>query len=340
LLKQKGFHVIEAATGRECLAMIDRHKPSVVLLDVNLPDMSGFDVCRRIRSDPQTAAITILHISASSVMAQHQAHGLDSGADGYIVEPVEPAVLIATVNAFLRARHAEEALRKSAEELRWFSYRVGHDLDEPLRTITAYAQLLKIRLRRDEDPETATLLDFIAGGALRIRSFMDSLLQYLRASHEETESGPVDTEAVLSRVVANLASAIADSGAVVTHDALPTIQADQRLEHVFQNLLSNAIKYRRLGVIPTVHVSAILKTPEWVFSVRDNGVGIEPQFAEGIFEIFRRLHGRDIAGHGIGLALAKRVVEAQAGRMWVESEPGTGSTFYFTVPVRTTDVPC
>src|ERR1700722_6741538 len=133
LLKQAGYPVIEAGSGGETMEMVQQNRPALILLDVNLPDMTGFEVCKRLRGNPQTAATTILHISASSILTQHQVSGLESGADGYLVEPVEPAVLLATVHAFLRARRAEEEMRKSNEELRWLAYRVGHALNEPLR---------------------------------------------------------------------------------------------------------------------------------------------------------------------------------------------------------------
>jgi len=177
LLQQTGYRVIEAGSGRETLELVLLHKPVLVLLDVNLPDMTGFEVCRRLRSDPQTETLTILHISASSVLTQHQVTGLESGADGYLVEPVEPAVLLATVNAFLRARRAEDEMRKSNEELRWFAYRVGHDLNEPLRTITAYAQLLKNRLGANQQADTSKPLDFIVEGTAKMRFFIEGLLQ-------------------------------------------------------------------------------------------------------------------------------------------------------------------
>ena len=161
LLKQAGYRVLEAGSGREVFELLEQKKPDLILLDVNLPDINGFEICRQLRSNPRTAATVILHISASSILTQHQVTGFESGADGYLVEPVEPAVLLATLNAFLRARKAEEALRKSNEELRWFAYRVGHDMNEPLRTITAYAQMLKLRLGDDRQPEVTRFLDFI-----------------------------------------------------------------------------------------------------------------------------------------------------------------------------------
>jgi signal transduction histidine kinase len=331
VLSQMGFRVVEAGTGQEALVLAERHKPILTLLDVNLPDVHGFEVCRRLRSNPETAALTIVHISSSSVMGKHQARGLDSGADGYIVEPVDPEVLVATLNAFIRARRAEEALRKSNEELRWFSYRVGHDLNEPLRTIAVYGHLLKAQI--GTDPATSELLDFISEATDRMRNLLDGLLQYAESTSNERPGVTVDLEAVLSRVIGGLDAAIESSGARITHDPLPAVTGSPQLEHVFQNLIANAIKYSRPGVPPEIHVSAVREPAAWVFSVKDNGMGIEGRSFGVIFDIFKRLHGREIPGTGIGLAIARRIVEAQGGAIWVESEPGVGSVFFFRIPM-------
>ncbi len=334
VLRQLGFPIFEAGTGGEALEMVSRHRPTLVILDVNLPDMSGFDVCRRIRSNPDTAYTTIVHMSASSIQSQHQVLGLDAGADGYIVEPVDPEVLLATVNAFLRARRAEEALRKSTEELRWFSYRVGHDLNEPLRTITVYAQMLKRAEPGSGDAERERCLNFIEDAAVRMRTFMDGLLDYSQATAGRTEATAVDCNSLIERVTANMDGAIRESGARIVHDELPVLLADPRIEYVFQNLLSNAIKYKRAGVQPEIHISAKRDGDFEVFLVRDNGIGIDRKHLDGVFEVFKRLHGHEIAGNGIGLALCRKVVEAQGGTIWVESEAGSGSTFYFSLPFR------
>jgi two-component system sensor histidine kinase/response regulator len=332
LLKQAGYPVIEAGTGWETLEFVAQNKPALVLLDVNLPDMSGFDVCKKLRENPLTAATTILHISASSILTHHQVSGLESGADGYLVEPVEPAVLLATVNAFLRARLAEEELRKANEEMRWFTYRVGHDLNEPLRTITAYAQLLKRQLGTNQEPEVLRFLDFIGEGASKIRFFLDGMLEYVQAGDTGYPTGAIDCEELLARVVENLDSSVREHRARITHETLPTITANGQLEYVFQNLISNAIKYRRKDVLPEIHISARADGGNWVFGFRDNGIGIAPQFQKQIFEVFRRLHGHDIPGNGVGLALARRVVEGLGGQIWVESQEGCSSVFYVRIP--------
>lgn len=333
VLRQIGLPVLEASSGKEALDIVQRNRPSLVLLDVNLPDMSGIEVCRKIRENPQTATTTVLHISASNVLTQHQVLGLESGADGYIVEPVEPAVLVATVNAFLRARRAEDALLRSTEELRWFSYRVAHDLREPLRTISVYAELLGQDCL-SEDIRSRKYLEFITRASGRMSDFIEGLLRYSQASEIRGEVTTWEGESMIARVMANLDAAIRESAARITWDPLPLISADVRLEYVFQNLISNAIKYRRPDVAPEIHVSARQSDANWLFAVGDNGIGIEPAYLDKVFEMFSRLHGHDIAGSGIGLALSRKIVEAHGGRIWAESEPGVGSTFLFTIPQK------
>ncbi len=333
ILRQIGLPVLEASTGSQALETVERDRPIIVLLDVNLPDMSGIEVCRRIRENPRTGPITILHISASNTQAKHQVLGLDSGADGYLVEPIDPAVLIATVNAYLRARRAEDALLRSTEELRWFSYRVAHDLREPLRTISIYAELLGQETAQ-ANPKAAGYLNFITGASARMSSFIQSLLDYSQAAEVRSQFVAFDCEAMMTRVIANLDAAIREPGAGIAWDPLPEISADLRLEYVFQNLIANAIKYHREGVKPVIHISARRSADEWTFSVCDNGIGIEPAYLDRVFEMFRRLHGQSVPGSGIGLALSRKIVEAHGGRIWIESEPNAGSTFFFTIPIR------
>ncbi len=339
VLQQAGFSVWEAATGKEALQLVTDYRPALVLLDVNLPDMSGFDVCKQIRADPKVAATTILHISASNVQVHHQVQGLNWGADSYLLEPIDPTVLVATIRAFLRARHAEDALRRSNEELEWFGYRVAHDLSEPLRTLIAHTQYVESELGSQVTERVAESLHFVGDAAQRMRLFIDGLLRYAQDMKSGLQIGPVKCEAMLAQTIRTLDAAIQESGARITHDRLPEVAADPALEHVFQNLLSNAIKYRRHGVALEIHVSATWSSGEWQFSVRDNGAGIDPLHKDGIFQIFRRLHGREIPGTGIGLALSKKIVDAHAGRIWVESDVGAGSTFYFTLPQETPEIP-
>jgi signal transduction histidine kinase len=331
VLQQAGFVVREAATGQQAIDIAAEYATPLILLDVNLPDMSGFEVCRKLRQNPKTVGATILHISASNIQSHHQVEGLDCGADSYLVEPLDPNVLIATVRAFLRARQAEKALRRSNEELEAFGYRVAHDLSEPLRTVVAHSEMLEHKLGPQLDAGSTQSLHFVIAAAKRMQSFIDGLLRYAQMAHPGKNLETFDSETLLAQIASNLEVAVRSSGARITHDPLPAVVADRGLEEVLQNLIGNAIKYRRDGVPPEVHVSAQSDGDFWLFSVRDNGIGIEEQYHDDIFQIFRRLHGQEVAGNGIGLALSKKIVEAHGGTIWVKSEPGVGSTFYFTL---------
>src|ERR1700733_2271644 len=247
ILRQAGFDVLEATSGSQTLKLVSEHKPAVVLLDVNLPDMHGFEVCRRIRTNPALAATTILHISASSIQHQQQVHGLNTGADGYLIEPVDPAVLVATIHAYLRVRQAESALRRSNEDLERFAYRVTHELNEPLRTISMHGQLLENRLEGKLDPDSLQSFQFMQDGVRRMRAFIDDLLRYSQSTHAGSDVRPMDLEVLLREAVSSLGAAIEESGAKITHDPLPRLVTDSRIGHVLQNLLSNSIKYSRKG---------------------------------------------------------------------------------------------
>jgi signal transduction histidine kinase len=332
VLRQAGFPVIEATTGAETLELVAERKPTLVLLDVNLPDISGFEVCQRIKGNPATASTTVVHISASNVLTEHMVQGLDSGADSYLVEPIDPAVLVATIKAFLRARRAEDALRRSNEDLQRFAYMVAHDLNEPLRTVTAHTELLAKQLGDQIDESACERMRVVVDGAQRMRSFIDDMLRYSQATHPGRDVRKIDFEAMLTYVIANLDASIRERGARITHDPLPSMVADARVEHVLQNLIGNAIKYTKPGVCPEIHISATADHGICLFSIRDNGMGIDPRYKETIFHVFRRLHGREIPGSGIGLALSQKIIEANGGAIWVESAPGVGSTFYFTLP--------
>jgi len=207
-----------------------------------------------------------------------------------------------------------------------------------LRMMASFAQLLAERYKAGLGPDADEFIDYIVGGAARMQRLINDLLSYSRIGRRDREFTPIDCTAVVETVCANLRAAIEESGAMVLTDALPTGMADEtQLVQLFQNLLGNAIKFR--GNKP-VHISIGAKREgdEWLFHVRDNGIGIEPQYVERIFLIFQRLHGRSqYPGTGIGLAIAKKIVERHAGRIWVESDAGKGSTFYFTLPARELD---
>jgi PAS domain S-box-containing protein len=232
------------------------------------------------------------------------------------------------------SHHARELARSNAD-LEQFAYVVSHDLQEPLRMVASYCQLLRRRYQGRLDAAADDFIDFAVEGATRMQALINDLLVYSRVGRRGQAPRPTDCAQVCDKAVANLRAAIAEAGAVVTRDPLPTVVADgTQMLQVFQNLVGNALKFRGPEP-PRVHVSARRHADEWVFAVRDNGIGIAAEDAERIFMIFQRLHTREeYPGTGIGLAISKRIVDRHGGRIWVESDGKKGSVFYFTLPVH------
>src|SRR5437588_6336968 len=231
-------------------------------------------------------------------------------------------------------REAHEELKRSNSELEQFAYVASHDLQEPLRMVSSYTQLLMRRYGDKLDGDAKEFTAFIVDGATRMKQLIEDLLAYSRVGTRDKNFKPVGAESPLERALANLRAAIQDSGATVTRDKLPTVRCDEvQLAQLFQNLIGNALKFRKPDAAPAVHVAAADRGAEWEFTVRDNGIGIEPQYFERIFMVFQRLHDKgEYPGTGIGLAIVKKVVDRHGGRIWVQSQPGAGTTFHFTMP--------
>ena len=223
-------------------------------------------------------------------------------------------------------------LARSNKELEQFAYVASHDLQEPLRMVASFMQLLSNRYKGKLDAEADEFIEYAVEGANKLQNMINDLLEYSRLGKRGKPFKPTDCESILEQTLVNLNVSIEANGATITHDALPTVCADESLLlQLFQNLISNALKFRGKD-LPAIHISAKSKENEYVFSVHDNGIGIDPQYKDRIFIIFQRLHGREYQGTGIGLAVCKRIVERHGGRIWVESESGKGSTFFFTIP--------
>ncbi len=231
-----------------------------------------------------------------------------------------------------------EALKRSNDELRQFAYVASHDLQEPLRMVVSYLQLIEERYISQLDTTAHEFFAFATDGAKRMRGLIEALLAYSRIDTQLQNFTPVDFQKVIVDVRKMLSVTITESGATITTDPLPEANANESMiVQLFQNLLSNGMKYQK-GRKPEIHIGAVRKNDKWIFSVKDNGIGIEPQNLERIFVIFQRFHAQnEYPGTGIGLAISKKVVEHHGGKIWVESKVGEGTTFYFTIPETTVE---
>jgi len=241
-----------------------------------------------------------------------------------------------------RKKLEEDLVVKAAElarsniELQQFAYIASHDLQEPLRAISGFTELLVKRYHGKIDEKADTYIDFITEGTTRMQQMIQDLLAYSRVQTQVHEFVLIDSNVSLDLALSDLQVAIKEHNAIITSDPLPSIFADrEQITKMFQNLVGNAIKFNQPGVVPKVHISAKQDENNWIFSVSDNGIGISQEYADRIFKIFQRLHTRDeYPGTGIGLAICKRIAEQHGGTIWIESVPGSGSTFYFTIPKR------
>jgi len=242
---------------------------------------------------------------------------------------------VGMVHDITEHKKAEEELRRSNENLEQFAYVASHDLQEPLRMMASYSELLERRYKGKLDSDADEFIAYIVDGAKRLQRLINDLLTYSRLGRTGKTMSELDCNSILGRVLSSMKTATEESGAIVTNDPLPTLTGNEsNFIQLFQNLIGNAVKFRGVEP-PRVHIGAKKNGGDWLFSVKDNGIGIEPQYKDRIFLIFQRLHARsEYPGTGIGLSICKKIVETHGGRIWLESESGKGSTFNFTIPAK------
>jgi signal transduction histidine kinase len=310
----------------------------IVLADYSLPAWNGLETVEVLRQEGLDVPVIVVSGALGDMRA---VECIKQGAADYVLKDhllrLPDAVWRALREKKLRDdnRQAEEELARSNRDLEQFAYVASHDLQEPLRMVATYTQLLAERYQGKLDENADKYIHYAVDGAMRMQTLVQDLLAFSRVGREGNIAILVDVNLAVQAALINLQGTIQDSNAQVQFGELPSIVAEQsQLTQLFQNLISNAIKFRGKEP-PRITISAEKRDREWVLSVADNGIGIAPEYAETIFVIFKRLHTQEeYAGSGIGLAICKKVVEQHSGRIWMESEPGKGSTFKVALPVR------
>ncbi|MFB2838576.1 ATP-binding protein [Floridanema evergladense] len=359
LLSERGYEPRGVISGQMAIKAARSSQPDLILLDILMPEMDGYETCEKLKSDEKTREIPVIFISAKDeTIDKVRAFGL--GALDYITKPFHVDEVLARIENHLSLRklqkqlkeqnsllqqeiiirqQAEQALQKANQELaqsnadlEQFAYVTSHDLQAPLATVTTYAQLLEQHCKNQLDNQANQFIEYIITGCLRMQKLIEDLLEYAQVDRTQKSFRSVDLNNILTIVCSNLESTIDKNQATIVYDNLPTIVADSsQLVQLFQNLLDNAIKYCREEP-PKIEISVELRGNEYLFAVKDNGIGIDRQSFERIFQIFQRLHdSEEYSGTGIGLAICQKIVELHGGRIWVESQLGAGTTFYFTI---------
>ncbi len=325
-------------TEREFVEQVRKNPYDVVLTDYNLPSWNGMGTVEVLRREDRDIPVVLVSGSLGELKA---VECIKQGAADYVLKDHLPRLSESVRRALrdqkLRAEHRQslEDLARSNRDLEQFAYVASHDLQEPLRMVATYTQLLAERYQGKLDENAGKYIHYALEGALRMQTLVQDLLAFSRVGRQEVVFRTVECKTVVDVALTNLQAAIRESGAEITCEPLPALVADgSQLAQVFQNLIGNAIKFHGQA-IPVIRVSAEKQRREWIFSVADNGIGIAPEHAELVFAIFKRLHTRaEYPGSGIGLAICQKIIERHGGRIWLESELGQGSTFKFALPAR------
>ncbi|AFY85246.1 response regulator [Oscillatoria acuminata] len=382
LLKKQGYKVRAVLSGEMALSAAKSTPPDLILLDIMMPDMDGYQVCHQLKNDSETCQIPVIFVSAKD-QGFDKVKAFAVGGVDYITKPFQVEEVFARMECHLKLNYlqmkleeqnyqlqaeicqrnaAEKALKEQNEQLNreikrrqiteialqranqelarsnadleQFAGIASHDLRSPLATINGYAQLLQMCGKEQLDDKCNEFLEQILKLCNRTNLLIGELLSYARLNQVQESCQLLPSDRLVQQALEHLGMEIYQNKAQVTYDPLPEIIAtESQFLQLFQNLIGNAIKYRG-EESPRIHLSAVLQDNCYLFSIQDNGIGIEEQYSEHIFQIFKRLHAQDYPGTGIGLATCRKIVERHGGSIWIKSEVGQGSIFYFTVPTE------
>jgi len=347
LLTENGYEVRRVIDGKQALVAASSEPPDLILLDIMMPNLNGHEVCQLLKNRPQTKDIPVVFLSAIRDSAE-TIKSFEVGGNDYISKPFHVREVLARIENQIalsnqkrklaeQYRQLEEINQKLARlnrELEQFSLIVAHDLQQPLTCLIAFYQLLLVECGDRLNESEKTYVEGIGEAALRMQHLIRDLLTYCRCDISEIPLQLTDCNRVVEQVLRDLQPEREATHAAVTSDLLPAIIAEPtQLGQVFQNLIGNAIKYRRDEVAPQIHIAASEEGEDWIFCLSDNGIGVPETSRDRIFKIFTRLHANQkYPGTGIGLSICKKIIESYGGKIWVESEVGVGSQFYFSIP--------
>jgi PAS domain S-box-containing protein len=325
----------EKLTGRKSIEVIGKSIEILFPPELIEESMEHF---KKLQKGEQLETIEIIIIHANGTrytVLWNLAPILDANGNKIIATIAQGQDITKRKQAEENLKVTLNSLEISNSELEQFAYVASHDLQEPLRMISSYTQLLERRYKDKLDDDANDFIHFAVDGANRMQKLINDLLEFSRVSTRGKDFETIDTSGILGRVISNLQLMIADNSALITNDDLPMINGDEsQILRVFQNLIENAIKFRKKSENPRIHVSCRKKNNLYEFSVQDNGIGVEMQYHDKVFVIFQRLHStKEYPGTGIGLSISKRIIERHGGKLWFESKVNEGATFYFTLPI-------
>jgi two-component system sensor histidine kinase/response regulator len=341
VLRRLDAGIFKAGSGGEALSLVLRHRFAIVLLDVQMPEMDGFETAMLMQDHKSMTGVPIIFVTAISKEEKYATQAAEIGAVDYIFKPINPDILRSKVKVYLdlyvQREHIlrlNEKLKNSNEELERFAYICSHDMQEPARMMSCYADLIH---EDYEDKLGATgrkYLSFIADNARHMQKMIVDILDFSRAGWEKPQIETVDCGKVLADILKELEPSITEAKARIVSRPLPVIDSSLTLIHVLlQNLVGNALKFQNGERPPEIGIKAERNESGWLFTIQDNGIGIEPEFGDRVFAIFQRIHRREkYPGTGIGLSTCRKLVELYGGKIWFDSIPGQGSVFYFTLP--------
>ncbi len=341
VLRPLNANIFKATSGNEALSLLLRHRFAVVLLDVQMPEMDGFETATLMQEHESMRGVPIIFVTAISKEEKYASRAAEIGAVDYIFKPINSDILKSKVKVYLDLYVQREhilklnaTLQQSNEELERFAYICSHDMQEPVRMMNSYAGLLEERCAEKLDEKSEKYLKFILGNAQRMQKMIQDILTFSRVGREEVKVEEIDCNEIAREVLTEFESIAAEKGATIRCGELPSLQASPTLLRVlFQNLIGNALKFQDGSKPPEIIIEAQREAAAWRFEIRDNGIGIDPQFHGRIFTIFQRLHRKeDYPGTGIGLSTCRKFIRLCGGEIDFESAPGRGTTFFFTLP--------